>query len=42
MLNDMAEALAENPRRNLMLAPFFQGHLRQSVPALRRSLPRVR
>jgi 6-phosphogluconate dehydrogenase len=36
MLNDMAEALAENPRRNLMLAPFFQGQLQQSLPALRR------
>ncbi|MDM7931328.1 NADP-dependent phosphogluconate dehydrogenase [Tabrizicola sp.] len=36
MLNDMAGALAEDPGRNLMLAPFFADHLRQSVPALRR------
>jgi 6-phosphogluconate dehydrogenase len=36
MLNDMAEALAEDPGRNLMLAPFFADHLRRSVPALRR------
>jgi 6-phosphogluconate dehydrogenase len=36
MLNDMAEALAEDPTRNLMLASFFAGHLHRSVPALRR------
>ena len=36
MLNDMAGALAEDPGRNLMLAPFFEGHLRRSLPALRR------
>ena len=36
MLNDMAGALAEDPGRNLMLAPFFADHLRRSVPALRR------
>jgi 6-phosphogluconate dehydrogenase len=36
MLNDMAEALADDPARNLMLAPFFADHLRRSVPALRR------
>ena len=36
MLNDMATALAEDPSRNLMLAPFFADHLRRSVPALRR------
>ncbi|MFO1202367.1 MAG: NADP-dependent phosphogluconate dehydrogenase [Tabrizicola sp.] len=36
MLNDMAEALAQDPGRNLMLAPFFADHLRRSVPALRR------
>ena len=36
MLNDMALALAEDPARNLMLAPFFADHLRRSVPALRR------
>lgn len=36
MLNDMAGALAEDPGRNLMLAPFFADLLRQSVPALRR------
>ncbi|MES2913823.1 MAG: NADP-dependent phosphogluconate dehydrogenase [Pseudomonadota bacterium] len=36
MLNDMAMALAQDPARNLMLAPFFADHLRRSVPALRR------
>ncbi len=36
MLNDMATALAQDPARNLMLAPFFADHLRRSVPALRR------
>ncbi len=36
MLNDMAEALAEDPGRNLMLAPFFADHLHRSVPGLRR------
>jgi 6-phosphogluconate dehydrogenase len=36
MLNDMAGALAEDPGRNLMLAPFFADHLRRCVPALRR------
>jgi 6-phosphogluconate dehydrogenase len=36
MLNDMAEALAEDAARNLMLAPFFADHLRRSVPSLRR------
>jgi 6-phosphogluconate dehydrogenase len=36
MLNDMAGALAEDPARNLMQAPFFADHLRRSVPALRR------
>jgi 6-phosphogluconate dehydrogenase len=36
MLNDMAEALVEDPGRNLMLAPFFADHLRRTVPALRR------
>ena len=36
MLNDMAEALSQDPGRNLMLAPFFADHLRRSLPALRR------
>ncbi len=36
MLNDMAEALGQDPTRNLMLAPFFADLLRQSTPALRR------
>lgn len=36
MLNDMAEALAQDPTRNLMLAPFFADLLRQTTPALRR------
>lgn len=36
MLNDMSEALSQDPTRNLMLAPFFADHLQRSVPALRR------
>lgn len=36
MLNDMAEALADDPGRNLILAPFFADHLRRSIPALRK------
>ncbi len=36
MLNDMAEALGQEPTRNLMLAPFFADLLRQTIPALRR------
>lgn len=36
MLNDMATALAEDPGRNLILAPFFAQHLKASVPALRK------
>lgn len=36
MLNDMAAALAEDPARNLMLAPFFAGHLNRCLPALRK------
>lgn len=35
MLNDMAEALAENPARNLTLAPFFAGLIEDALPALR-------
>ncbi len=36
MLNDMATALAEDPSRNLMLAPFFADHLSKSHNALRK------
>ena len=36
MLNDMANALSEDPARNLILAPFFADHLRRCLPALRR------
>ena len=36
MLNDMAEALAQDPARNLILAPFFADHLNRCLPALRR------
>jgi 6-phosphogluconate dehydrogenase len=36
MLNDMATALAEDPSRNLILAPFFADHLRRTIPALRK------
>ncbi|WP_300037359.1 NADP-dependent phosphogluconate dehydrogenase [uncultured Roseobacter sp.] len=35
MLNDMAEALTEDPARNLMFAPRFAGHLKDSHDALR-------
>ncbi len=35
MLNDMAAALAENPARNLVLAPAFAERLQASIPALR-------
>jgi 6-phosphogluconate dehydrogenase len=36
MLNDMAKALAEDPARNLILAPFFAEHLRRTLPSLRK------
>jgi 6-phosphogluconate dehydrogenase len=36
MLNDMAAALAEDPSRNLILAPVFAGHLERCHGALRR------
>ncbi|HLQ18598.1 MAG TPA: NADP-dependent phosphogluconate dehydrogenase [Tabrizicola sp.] len=36
MLNDMAEALGQDPTRNLMLAPFFADLLRETTSALRR------
>lgn len=36
MLNDMAEALADDPARNLMLAPFFADHLEKSHASLRK------
>ncbi|MFV0386228.1 NADP-dependent phosphogluconate dehydrogenase [Paracoccus sp. (in: a-proteobacteria)] len=35
MLNDMAEALTENPDRNLIMAPHFAALLDESIPALR-------
>ncbi|WP_410218750.1 NADP-dependent phosphogluconate dehydrogenase [Paracoccus sp. (in: a-proteobacteria)] len=35
MLNDMADALAEDPARNLILAPFFADLIEQAIPALR-------
>lgn len=38
MLDDMAQALAENPVRNLILAPFFTAVLRETLPALRRTV----
>ena len=34
MLNDMATALSEDPSRNLMLAPFFAGHLKSAHMSL--------
>ena len=36
MLNDMAEALADDPARNLILAQFFAAKLETALPALRR------
>jgi 6-phosphogluconate dehydrogenase len=36
MLNDMATALADDPARNLMLAPFFADHLKNTHHALRK------
>ena len=36
MLDDMATALADDASRNLILAPVFAGHLRASLPSLRR------
>ncbi|RJL06973.1 NADP-dependent phosphogluconate dehydrogenase [Paracoccus aestuarii] len=35
MLNDMADALAQDPGRNLVLAPFFADLIEASLPALR-------
>ncbi|SNR56696.1 NADP-dependent phosphogluconate dehydrogenase [Paracoccus sediminis] len=35
MLNDMAAALAENPARNLILAPFFADLIETALPGLR-------
>ncbi|WEF22949.1 NADP-dependent phosphogluconate dehydrogenase [Paracoccus sp. S3-43] len=35
MLNDMAAALAEDPGRNLVLAPFFAGLIETALPGLR-------
>lgn len=35
MLNDMAAALAEDPGRNLILAPSFAATLRETLPGLR-------
>lgn len=34
MLNDMADALTENPARNLMFAPYFADHLKAGHAAL--------
>ena len=36
MLNDMAEALADDPSRNLIMAPFFADRIETALPALRR------
>ncbi|UXU75521.1 MULTISPECIES: NADP-dependent phosphogluconate dehydrogenase [unclassified Paracoccus (in: a-proteobacteria)] len=38
MLNDMAAALAQDPGRNLMMAPHFAGLLERTTPALRQLL----
>ncbi|WP_374299115.1 NADP-dependent phosphogluconate dehydrogenase [Paracoccus sp. (in: a-proteobacteria)] len=35
MLNDMAAALAEDPARNLIMAPFFADLIETAIPALR-------
>lgn len=36
MLNDMAQALTDDPERNLMFAPYFADHLKNSHTALRK------
>ncbi len=36
MLDDMAQALSEDPARNLILAPHFAAHLKRTLPSLRR------
>ncbi len=38
MLNDMAQALGENPGRNLIFAPFFADLVRTHAPALRKTV----
>ena len=38
MLNDMAQALTDDPTRNLMLAPFFAKHLKASHLGLRQTI----
>ena len=38
MLNDMAQALTDDPGRNLMLAPFFADHLRFNHSGLRQTV----
>lgn len=35
MLNDMADALAEDPARNLVMAPYFADLIESALPALR-------
>ena len=35
MLNDMADALADDPARNLIMAPFFADLIEGAIPALR-------
>ncbi|MCZ0961771.1 NADP-dependent phosphogluconate dehydrogenase [Paracoccus benzoatiresistens] len=35
MLNDMAAALAQDPSRNLIMAPFFAGLIESAIPCLR-------
>ncbi|ODT57935.1 MULTISPECIES: NADP-dependent phosphogluconate dehydrogenase [Paracoccus] len=35
MLNDMADALADDPARNLIMAPFFADLIERAIPALR-------
>ncbi len=37
MLNDMAEALTQQPDQNLILSPFFADLLKQTLPGLRRT-----
>lgn len=38
MLDDMARALAEDPGRNLIFAPFFTNLIRRHIPALRQTV----
>ena len=42
MLNDMADALADDPARNLIMAPFFADLIEGALPGLRRAVSQGR